>query len=307
MKHVDVIRDFDPWKGPLCTCPPKYSFQPYTGCSHGCLYCYATSYIRAKNARPKKDLIKRLLHDLRRIDPHRPINMSTSSDPYTPEERKYMLTRKALKILVPMGFRILITTKGIIVMRDIDIISGGNVAVMITITTLRRDIARKMEPNAPSPEKRIEAVRILNESGIPVGVRIDPVIPLINDDPNELVELVDEVVDAGAQHIVTSTYKAKPDSLKRISTVFPEIGTKLRRMYDAEEKYGGYRYLPRDRRRRILDPVIKRAIERKVTIATCREGFYFGAPSCDGTHLIPNKIKVKSQQLYVKTLVDYVR
>ncbi len=307
MNRVDVIREFDPWKGPLCTCPPKYSLQPYTGCSHRCIYCYATSYIRARNARPKKDFVRRLLRDLRRINPYKPINMSTSSDPYTPEEEKYELTRKALEIMVPLGIKILITTKGTMIVRDLDIVSRGNVAVMITITTMKINIVQKLEPNAPTPKKRMETIQILRESGIPAGVRIDPVIPLINDDPDELVELVDMVADAGAQHIVTSTYKAKPDNLKRIITVFPDIGPELRRMYTRGKRIGGYWYLPRNIRREILDPVIRRARERKLTVATCREGFYFGAPSCDGTHLIPDRIKIRSRQSYVRTLIDFVR
>ncbi|MDI6639569.1 MAG: hypothetical protein QMD78_01965, partial [Methanocellales archaeon] len=90
---MDVIRKFDPWGDPLCTCPPKYSFSPYTGCSHRCAYCYITSYIpNAFNCRPKKDLLKRVKKDVSKVDLAIPISISNSSDPYPPEEKDVLLT-----------------------------------------------------------------------------------------------------------------------------------------------------------------------------------------------------------------------
>ena len=293
-----MIRDFDPWRGELCTCPPKYSLQPYTGCSHKCIYCYATSYIRTKNAKPKKKFISRLIRDLKHIDLRRPINMSTSSDPYLPEEHNYRLTRQALEILIPIGAKILITTKGTLIERDVDIIRGGNVAVMITITTLDEGLARIIEPNAPSPSMRLSLIKILSKNNIPVGVRIDPIIPYVNDDKNQLIELVDKVVEYGAQHIVTSTYKAKADNFKRVITAFSELESKLIKLYKSSpEKHSGYLYLRRNLRKKILDPVIGEALRLNITVATCREGFSQYSPSCDGTHLIPMKIKARRPTL----------
>jgi len=287
-----VIRRFDPWRGKLCTCPPKYTLNPYTGCSHMCLYCYATSYIGRRKSTPKNNLIRRVLHDLKIIDKNLVINMSTSSDPYPPEEYHHNLTRRVLELLIRSSCKILITTKSNMFMRDLDIIRNGKAAVMITITTLDKNLARKLEPGAPSPEDRLRAIEKAAEESIPVGVRIDPVIPYINDDPRELKELVRTVVTAGARHITTSTYKAKPDNFKRMIEAFPELEEKFRKLYYNEsEIINGYRYLKIDIRRRLLRPIIEEAERLKVTYATCREGIleYRRAESCDGSHLINMK------------------
>ncbi len=291
-----VIRPFDPWRSSLCTCPPKYTLNPYTGCSHMCLYCYATAYIGRRLSTPKRDLLTNVRKDLRAIDRMRPINMSTSSDPYPPEEQELKLTREVLRMLVSQGCKILITTKSDIVIRDLDIISRGNVAVMITITTLDDNLAKVIEPNAPPPSRRIDAVQKLASEGIPVGVRVDPIIPHINDDEHMLKQLVSEIVSAGARHIVTSSYKARPDNFRRLVTAFPELEQKLRRLYYEEGEYvHGYRYLRLDLRRRLLRPVIETARQLGVTHATCREGLpeFRNAPSCDGSHLIPQKVNIR--------------
>ncbi len=285
----EIIRRFDPWKGQLCTCPPKYTLNPYTGCSHMCLYCYATSYIGRRRSLPKKDAIRRVLSDLKKIDKSLIINLSTSSDPYPPEEASQNLTRRILEILTRAGCRVLITTKGTLFERDIDILREGATAIMITITTLDKDLARILEPGAPSPEERLKALEKASRENIPVGVRIDPVIPYLNDDPKELKQLVRVVVSSGAQHITTSTYKAKPDNFKRITQAFPELEEKLKNLYYKEsEIINGYRYLRREIRKRILKPIIEEAEKLGITYATCREGIpeYRKAPSCDGSHLI---------------------
>ena len=285
----NIIRRFDPWRGKLCTCPPKYSLNPYTGCSHMCIYCYATSYIGRRRSTPKKDVVDRVMKDLKKIDKNLIINMSTSSDPYPPEENDLKITREILKILIGSGCKILITTKSSIVVRDIDILKSGRCAVMITITTLDKNLSKKLEPNAPPPEERLEALEKLSNENIPVGVRIDPIIPYVNNDEKILKELVKTVVDLGARHITTSTYKAKPDNFKRVIQTFPELEGKLRKLYyENSEVINGYRYLNIKIRKEILKPIIEEASKLGITYATCREGIleYRNSKSCDGSHLI---------------------
>ncbi len=287
-----LIRLFDPWGNPLCTCPRKYTLNPYTGCSFFCIYCYATAYIGRKPSTPKKDYFNRLLKDIARIDRSLPVNMSTSSDPYPPIEAKLGITRRTLKLLVDNKIRVLITTKGVIYTRDIDIITRGNVAITPTITTLDDSISSRIEPNAPPPKERIEALREASNNGIPAGVRIDPIMPYINDDPYEIEELVAilsniETVD----FIVTSTYKARPDNFKRVIQAFPELENKYRRLYREEGiLFHGYTYLKPSIRLKLLEPVFRYARKYGLKYAHCREGFrgkeYFNAPSCDGTHLL---------------------
>ncbi|ADM27683.1 Radical SAM domain protein [Ignisphaera aggregans DSM 17230] len=287
---MKVLREFDPWKSPLCTCPFKYSLHPYTGCSHFCLYCYATSYIGRKPSVPKKNFIENLEKDLRQIVKGAVVELSSSSDPYPPIEMQLELTRKTLEVLGRNGFRILITTKSDIVARDIDILLRYPSAVMITITTLDQGVAKVLEPGAPPPDRRMEAVRKLSRAGIPVGIRIDPVIPMINDDPEKLRELVNIARDVGALQITTSTYKARGDSLKRLQEAFPDIAEKLRRMYVYEgEKIHGYMYLKKEAREKLLKPVIEEALRLGLYIATCREGpgvTIINAPTCDGSGLV---------------------
>jgi len=121
-------------------------------------------------------------------------------------------------------------------------------------------------------------------------VRVDPIIPSVNDDPYLIAELIEVVKEAGARHIVTATYKAKWDSLSRLSQAIPEIAGKLRELYVySGVKIHGYMYLTRNKREELLLPVVKTAIKLGLTVATCREGLnsqYFQAPSCDGSHLI---------------------
>ncbi len=285
---MEVLREFDPWKGPLCTCPPKYSLQPYTGCPFSCLYCYATSYIR-RRFEPKKNFIERLKRDLRRADKEKIINMSTSSDPYPPIEEKLMLTRKALQLILSHGFKVLITTKGNLVARDRDLLENRPAAVMITITTLDERLARKLEPGAPSPEERLRALKALG--GVPKGIRLDPLIPGVNDDEEAIKEVLVKARAAGAQHVTTSTYKAKPDNLARMAKIFP----RLKELYARGIKIGSYRYLPEETRKKMLEPVVEISKNLGMTVAFCREGFPFDAPSCDGSHLIYTRSNVNKQ------------
>ncbi len=274
-----LIQPFDPWKSKLCTCPKKYSFSPYTGCSHACIYCYITSYIRNPfHARLKKDLFKRLKKEVKKIDKKLYISMSNSSDPYTPEEKELMATRKCLRIFKENEIRLLIITKSNLVARDVDLIAGMHASVSITLTSLNDEKIAKVELHAPPPSKRLEAMEELHSNGIPCSIRLDPIIPTINDD--ELEEIVKEA-SKYCSHVVTSTIKPRRDSLKRIASVVPYFR-------DAElERIGNSFYLPSSLRFSLLARVEKAAKQHGMSFATCREGYPFKAKSCDGSHLIP--------------------
>jgi DNA repair photolyase len=274
-----LIQPFDPWKSKLCTCPKKYSFSPYTGCSHACIYCYITSYIRDPfHARLKKDLFKRLKKEVKKIDKKLYISMSNSSDPYTPEEKELMATRKCLRIFKENEIRLLIITKSNLVARDVDLIAGMHASVSITLTSLNDEKIAKVELHAPPPSKRLEAMEELHSNGIPCSIRLDPIIPTINDD--ELEEIVKEA-SKYCSHVVTSTIKPRRDSLKRIASVVPYFR-------DAElERIGNSFYLPSSLRFSLLARVEKAAKQHGMSFATCREGYPFKAKSCDGSHLIP--------------------
>lgn len=288
---MSVVTPFDPWRSPLCTCPTKYVVHPYTGCGHRCLYCYATSYIRDHGRpRPKEELLYRLTRDLRKIPQGALIEMSTSSDPYTPPEDSLGLTRSAIREILSRGYTLLITTKSTLVVRDLDILTRylGRVAVAITITTLDRRVASVLEPEAPPPDERLKAVRALSRAGVPVAVRVDPVVPYVNDDPSGLERLIRAVAEAGALQVTSSTYKARYDSLARIARSFPEVGERIVELYRGGERVGGYKYLRRDLRLSYVKMVKEIAEYFGLAFQTCREGFpELGTPgySCDGSSL----------------------
>ena len=283
-----MVRLFDPWGSPYCTCPLKFTLNPYTGCGHGCLYCYARSYIRDFNRpRPKARLLRDLLHDLRLLPRGALIELSASSDPYTPPEAYVGLTRKVLEHIASRGFRILVVTKSDLIVRDADILLRAEASVAITITTLDESLAKKLEPGAPPPSARVRVVEKLSRLGIPVTVRLDPIIPYVNDSRESIEEVVVRVAEAGALQITTSTYKARLDSLRMLSEAFPDEGAKLRKLYIGKGvKTHGYYYLPKELRLRYVLTVRETALKHGLAFASCREGFKFlNTPGihCDGS------------------------
>jgi len=281
-----LIRRFDPWHSDLCTCPPKYSLSPYTGCGHSCAYCYITSYVpSAFRPRAKHDVLERISKDIGVIDKRVPILLSASSDPYTPMEGILGITREVLRILARAGTRFMIQTKSDLVLRDADVISSAGAVVGMTVTTLDT-VAEKLEPNAPDPKLRLKALNKLNEMNIPTVVRIDPILPGIND--RALPRLVEEIASNRVDHVVASTFKARPDSLKRISRVMPKATVQLERLYRKEGRVSNCLYLDEAIRRTTLTDLRALVLEQGMTFATCREGFdeLRTSKSCDGTHLI---------------------
>lgn len=284
---MDVIRNFDPWGDELCTCPKKYSFSPYTGCDHRCLYCYITSYIpRAFDSRPKKDLIERVKRDLNHIDRHRVISMSNSSDPYPPIEAKLGLTRSCLELFAREGCRVLVITKSDLVARDADLLVQMPIVVSVTITTLDEKLSRRLEPNAPSPRRRLNAIEKLVDRGVPVAIRLDPIIPFLNDDGME--DVIKAGASQGIKHVTSSTFKPRFDSWRRIQNAFPDVAARLAPLYFSQgERHRRSWYLPQKLRLELMSRARVACDKHGLTFATCREGMpeLTTAATCDGSHL----------------------
>ncbi len=284
---MQVIREFDPWDGKLCTCPDKYSLNPYTGCDHRCIYCYATYIPNFFRPRRKKDLDERVEKDLDKVPENSLISLSNSSDPYLKMDRKFEDTRKCLKVLKDKGMKILIVTKGVHVKRDLDILKEGDSAMTVSLCTLKDEIKDRLEPNAPSPEKRLETIEYLVQEGIPVGVRFDPIFPELTE--GEIPEMIKRIGETGAKHVVSSTLKVRGDSWKRLKLAFPERAEELEEEYFEDgEKVGNSRYLPEEKRLEILKRVAEECEEEGLNFSTCREGLpsLTTSDSCDGSHLI---------------------
>jgi DNA repair photolyase len=188
------------------------SINPYRGCEHGCIYCFARPTHAYQGLSPGLDFESRLfvkpdapeLLARELSDPsYRPrmIAMGTNTDPYQPIEKKWQVTRRILEVLCDAGHPVGIVTKSALVLRDIDILSEmarKNLAkVAVSITTLDPKLARAMEPRAATPQRRLATLRALSAAGIPTAVMVAPIIPAIND--SEIERVLDAAAAAGAE------------------------------------------------------------------------------------------------------------
>ena len=286
---MSLISRFDPWKSGLCTCPAKLTFNPYTGCDNGCVYCYASGYIpQFSRCRPKHDLIPRLRREAAKLKGEM-LSVSNSSDPYPNLEAETGFMRKCLELLSRQDCKVQIITKSTLVTRDMDLLKKIPSMVSLTITTDDDWTARLLEPRAPSSTERLKTAETLVKNGIPTSVRIDPIIPFVNDNQDKLVRAISLI---GVKHITSSTYKIKPDNWRRFSTAMPEVASKLRPLYfEKGEKIGGYNYLPSDLRLKLMQNVKVLANKYGLKFGVCREGLTrLSTATCDGSWLLSRSV-----------------
>jgi len=283
-----LLTKFDPWDSPLCTCLNKLTLNPYTGCDHRCIYCYASSYIpNFFNCRPKKDLTQKLQRESHKLKGEM-VSLSNSSDPYPTIEKELQLTRKCLDILSKQNCQIQVITKSDLVTRDTDILKRTASMVAFTITTESNELSKQLEPNAPSSLQRIKAIETLIQAEIPTCVRIDPIIPSLNDDQKELIKTLAAL---RVKHVTSSTYKVKQDNWKRFSQTFPKIAKQLAPFYfERGERISGYQYLPKELRFNLMKTLKEQTEQAGMTFGTCREGFpQLNTTSCDGAEHCKNQ------------------
>ena len=187
------------------------SINPYRGCEHGCSYCFARPTHAYMGLSPGLDFESKLfaksnaaeLLEKELADPSyvpQTIAMGTNTDPYQPIERQYRITRQVLEVLQRFNHPVGIVTKSALVARDLDILGPmaekGLVKVALSVTTLDPKLARAMEPRASTPEKRLQAVRLISAAGVPSAVMFAPIIPALND--SEMEEVLKAAAQAGA-------------------------------------------------------------------------------------------------------------
>jgi len=213
------------------------------------------------------------------------ISISNSSDPYPRLDAETGFMRKCLQILTRHRCKLQIITKSNIVVRDIDLLKKASSTVSLTITTDNDDLAKILEPNAPLSSERLKAVKTLISNNIPTSVRVDPVIPFINDN---LESLIKTLASMGVKHITSSTYKAKPDNWRRLSLAIPAIAERLKPLYfERGEKISHYLYLPKELRLRLMKNVGELAKQYGIKFGTCREGLsHLNTATCDGSWLL---------------------
>ncbi len=230
--------------------PFTWTINPYRGCEFACKYCYARYTHEFMEMRDgidfeQKIYIKQhaanlLRQELEKVKPGEEIALGTATDPYQPAERRFEVTRAILEELSRhKGLELGIVTKSNLVLRDAEILraigENNRLFVNITITTLNVDLARILEPRAPRPDLRLEAMRQLNLAGVNAGVICAPVMPGITDAPKDLEALVRAVAEAGGKYIFANPLFLKPCSaavfLPFLEKEFPNLAASYRERY----------------------------------------------------------------------------
>lgn len=230
--------------------PFSWTINPYRGCEFGCRYCYARYTHEFMEMRDGMDFEQKiyvkqhvaglLRHELRRVKMDEAIALGTATDPYQPAERRYEVTREILaEFSRHRGFELGIVTKSNLVVRDLDLLQSvaqtNKLSVHITITTLNADLARMLEPRAPRPDLRLDAVRVLAQAGLRVGISCSPVVPGITDSAKDLEALVQAAADCGADYVFANPLFLKPCSaavfLPFLEQNFPSLAETYRQRY----------------------------------------------------------------------------
>jgi DNA repair photolyase len=235
--------------------PFTWTINPYRGCEFACKYCYARYTHEFMELRDGVDFEQKIFvkqhaadllrQELRQVKAGEEIAIGTATDAYQPAERRFEVTRAILEELARhRGLEIGIVTKSNLVLRDIEVLqqiaANNRLYVNITITTLKTELARILEPRAPRPDLRMEAVQKLNQAGISAGVSCAPLMPGITDSPRDLEALVRATAKAGGKHIFANPLFLKPCSaavfLPFLEKEFPQLVETYRKRY----KHGAF-------------------------------------------------------------------
>lgn len=267
--------------------PFDRSINPYRGCEHGCIYCFARPTHAHLGLSPGLDFETRLFAkpmapDLLRTALAKPgykvqpLALGTNTDPYQPIEKDWRIMRGILDVLWEHRHPVMITTKGSLITRDADILGqmgrAGLARVTISLTTLDNRISRALEPRAASPGRRIAIIRSLAAKGVPVSAGIAPIIPGLTD--HEIERLAQAAAEAGADHITWTTLRlpleVSPLFRDWLQRTYPKRAAKV--MTKVREMHGGKDYDATWHKRRTGHGVYASLIARRIRLARQRVG-----------------------------------
>jgi DNA repair photolyase len=278
--------------------PFDRSINPYRGCEHGCIYCYARPTHAFLNLSPGLDFETRLIArpgiaevleaELRRPSYRvAPIAIGTNTDPYQPVERDHEIMREVLLVLSAFRHPVWITTRGTTIERDIDLIAPmaaqGLASASISVTTLDAELARKMEPRAPAPHRRLQIIERLARTGIPVRIQISPLIPALTDHELETVMQAGRDAGATAANSIPLRLPLEVSGLFRewLEATVPDRAARV--MGRVRELHGGRDYDPDFGTRMRGQGLWAELIHRRADVARKRLGLNEGLPAlrCD--------------------------
>ncbi len=226
-----------------------YALNPYTGCQHACVYCYAEFMKKYTNHKEdwgefvdaKTNVIERLRQQVKRTRPGT-VQLGTVTDAYQPAEERFRLARGCLEVLADSDFSVTIQTKSVLVLRDVDILKKiADKEVGFTITCPDPEIERLFEPGAPDLERRFEALRELVNSDIPTYVFFGPILPFFSDHRESLLRLFERLQKIKVKKIYLDKMNYLKGKRKKISRILGDNFPHALRFYDGvmerEEKY----------------------------------------------------------------------
>ena len=195
-----------------------YALNPYRGCSHACIYCYAPSVIHWDKGKwgevvEVKINLPRILSKELKVKKKGVVGLGTVTDPYQPAEKKYEITRRCLELLQLHDFPVCIQTKSSLILQDLDLLKQfSHIEVGITLTALDENITKKLEPGAPCAEERLRALDELSKNGIKTWVFLGPIMPYIVD----LDELVDTIATLKPAYVMVDRLRLKDGVMDKI-------------------------------------------------------------------------------------------
>ena len=263
------------------------SINPYRGCEHGCIYCFARPSHAWLGMSPGLDFETRLIARPQAPDvlarelakpSYRPdvIAIGTNTDPYQPIEKRYGTMRRLLEVLRDHRHPVAVVTKGTLIERDIDILGEmgrqGLARVGISVTTLDPKISRAMEPRVPDPARRLETIRRLADAGCPVRVMVSPVVPALTD--HELEKILEAAADAGAVAaswiMLRLPLEVAPLFREWLEASFPDRAGRV--MGRVRELHGGRDYDPEWGKRLRGEGVFADLVAHRFAVAATRQG-----------------------------------
>ncbi len=221
-----------------------YALNPYRGCSHACVYCYAPSVIHWDKGKwgelvEVKINLPRILSKELRVKKKGVVGLGTVTDPYQHAEKKYEITRRCLELLLTHDFPVCIQTKSSLVLRDIDMLKDfKNVEVGITLTALSDSVRAKMEPGASSVSERLRALTVLRENGVRTWVFLGPVMPHIT----EVEALMDAIAEVKPEYVLVDRLRFKEGIWENVRVFIQEFKPELINEYEKIFRGGGEYY-----------------------------------------------------------------